>query len=128
MKVALLIAHGRVSPVFETTLTWQLIDATPTQYEVKGMRYFNNQNETDMVNELLKQDVEMIICGALPFYIEEYLISQGCEVFAFIAGDVNEVVTALHLNILDRPKFKMPGCQKRKKRRNNVCFNKKTIC
>jgi len=127
MKVALLIAHGRVSPVFETTLTWQLIDATPTQYEVKGMHYFNNQNETDMVNELLKQDVEMIICGALPFYIEEYLINQGCEVFAFIAGDVNEVVTALHLNILDRPKFKMPGCQKRKRRRNNVCSNKKTI-
>ena len=126
MKVALLTTESRVSPVFETTLTWQLINATPTQCEIKDTHYFNNQNEIDMVNELLTENIEMIICGALPFYIEESFISQGCEVFAFIAGDIDEVVNALHLNILDRPKFKMPGCQKHK-RKNSGCINKNNI-
>ncbi|WP_435234725.1 hypothetical protein ACR30L_13270 [Psychromonas sp. PT13] len=125
MKVALLTTQSRVSPVFETTQTWIAINASLTECNIQETHYFNSQNETEMVDELLKENVEMVICGALPFYIEESLINQGCEVFAFIAGDVNDVVDALNMNILDRPKFKMPGCQKRKRRRNNFCINKK---
>jgi predicted Fe-Mo cluster-binding NifX family protein len=124
MKVALLTAQSRVSPVFETTSTWLVINATPVECNISDTHHFNTQNETDMVNELLMAGVEMVICGALPFYLEKLLINQGCEVFAFIAGEVDEVIEALHLNILDKPQFKMPGCQKRKKRgRNASCKN-----
>ncbi|MCG6200837.1 NifB/NifX family molybdenum-iron cluster-binding protein [Psychromonas antarctica] len=116
MKVALLTAQSRVSPVFETTSTWLIIDATPSECSIVNTFHFNTQNEIDMTNELLKENVEMIICGAIPYYLEKILINQGCEVFSFIAGDVDEVIEALHLNLLDKPKFSMPGCQKRRKR------------
>ena len=121
MKVALLTAQSRVAPVFETTSTWLLINATPTECNISSRHRFSAQNEIDMINELLKEGVEMIICGALPYYLEKILISHGCEVFAFIAGEIDEVIEALHLNVLDKPEFKMPGCQKRKRRKNSFC-------
>ena len=120
MKVALLTAHSRVSPVFETALTWVVIEATSKQCSICGERTFLEKNEVSMAHELLAENVEMIICGAIPYYLEKILIHQGCEVFSFIAGEVDEIIQALHLNLLDKPKFKMPGCQKRKKRENNA--------
>ena len=120
MKVALLTAHSRVSPVFETTLTWLVIEAIPTERNTRSKRYFLHKNEEDMAHELLQENVEMIICGASPYYLEKTFINQSCEVFSFIAGDVDEVIKALHLNQLDNPKYRMPGCQKRKKRENNA--------
>jgi len=125
MKVALLTTQSRVAPVFENTSTWLLVEATVDTCNICSTHTFNAHNELDMVNELLNEDIEMIICGALPYYLEKILINQGCEVFAFIAGEIEEVKEALHLNLLDAPKFKMPGCQKRKKRRgkNPFCRN-----
>lgn len=121
MKVALLTTHSRVAPVFETSLTWWLINATPQACKLIKKLDFNTQNEIEKANELLNTGVEMVICGAIPYYLEKILINQGCEVFAFTAGEVDEVVEALHLNQLDTPKFRMPGCQKRAKRGNNPC-------
>ncbi|MFT6987496.1 MAG: putative Fe-Mo cluster-binding NifX family protein [Psychromonas sp.] len=122
MKVALLIAQSRVSPVFETTPFWLQIEATANQCLIADTHHFKKANEIAMVNELLAEGVEMVICGAIPYYLEKTLISQGCELFSFIAGDIAEVINALHLDLLDKPKFKMPGCQKRKKRgKNSFC-------
>jgi predicted Fe-Mo cluster-binding NifX family protein len=72
-----------------------------------------------MANELIQNNIEMVICGAIPFYLEKTLINQGCEVHAFIAGEIEQVVKALHLNQLNKPELKMPGCQRRKNRGNN---------
>ena len=119
MKVALLTAQSRVSPVFETTSTWLIIDTTPDECNICSTHHFNAQNEVDMANELLKENVELVICGAIAYYLEKILINQSCEVFAFTAGEVDEVIEALHINQLDNPKFRMPGCQKRKKRGKN---------
>ena len=126
MKVALLTAQSRVSPVFETTSTWLVIHATSSKCNICSTQRFSALNEINMVNELLEENIEMIICGAIPYYLEKILINHGCEVLAFIAGDVDEVIEALNLNLLDKPKFKMPGCQKRKKRGKNS-FCKKNV-
>lgn len=122
MKVALLTAQSRISPVFENTSTWLLIEATANMYNIHSTNKFKTHTELDMVNELLNENIEMIVCGALPYYLEKILINQGCEVFAFIAGEIEEVKEALQLNLLDTPKFKMPGCQKRIKRKEKNSF------
>jgi len=118
MKVALLTAQSRVAPVFEVTSTWLMIKATPSECSICSSHHFTTQNEIEMINELVAQNIELLICGAIPYYLEKLLINQGCEVFGFIAGEVDQVVEALDLNLLDNPKFKMPGCHKRKKRGN----------
>jgi len=122
MKVALLIAQSRVSPVFETTSSWLIIDATSSECGIESTGYFKTQNEVEMANELLVENIELVICGAIPYYLEKILINQGCEVFSFIAGEIDDVINALHLNTLDSPEFRMPGCQKSKRRgRNPSC-------
>ena len=119
MKVALLTTQSRVAPVFATATTWLKIEATATTCEICSSHHFENEDEADKSDELLAQGIELIICGAIPYYLEKILINQGCELFSFIAGEVDQVLEALHLNLLDKPKFKMPGCQKRKKRGGN---------
>lgn len=119
MKVALLTAQSRVAPVFEVASTWLMINATLSECSICSSHHFTTQNEIEMVNELLTKDIELLICGAIPYYLEKLLINQGCEVFGFIAGEVDQVIEALHLNLLDNPKFKMPGCQKRKQKGKN---------
>lgn len=126
MKVALLTTQSRVAPVFATATTWLKIEATVTTYEICSSHYFKNEDEADKSNELLAQEIELIICGAIPYYLEKILINQGCKLFSFIAGDVDQVLKALHLNLLDKPKFKMPGCQKRKKRGENTLCKQAT--
>ena len=69
-----------------------------------------------MANELLAENIEQIICGAIPYYLEKRLMNQGCEVSAFISGEVDQVIEAFNLNLLDKAEFKMPGCQKRRVR------------
>ncbi|MGL1955753.1 MAG: NifB/NifX family molybdenum-iron cluster-binding protein [Colwellia sp.] len=126
MKVALLTAQSRVSPVFETTCRWFVINATKNRCVIRGTYYFNAQNEVAMANELLIENIQLIICGAIPYYLEKLLVNQGCDVLSFIAGDVDEVLQALRYNLLDDPKFKMPGCKKRKRRRN-IFFCKRNM-
>ena len=119
MKVALLTAQSRVAPVFEVASTWLMINATPSECSICSSHHFTTQNEIEMVNELIAKNIELLICGAIPYYLEKLLINQGCEVFGFIAGGVDQVIEALDLDLLDNPKFKMPGCQQRKQRGKN---------
>ena len=120
MKVALLTAQSRISPVFETTCNWFVINANETGCFISDSYCFDQQSEVEMVNEILAKDIQLLICGAIPYYLEKLLIAQGCEVFSFIAGDIEEVIQALGCNLLDSPKFKMPGCKKRKRRGKKI--------
>lgn len=124
MKIALLTTMGsRVSPVFETTQDWLNIKKTESAARIVTRHSFNNKTEIEMADELLSENIELIICGAIPYYLERILVKQGCEVISFISGEITEVIEALHLNILDTAKFKMPGCQKRKHRGKKHLFN-----
>ncbi|WP_019614984.1 NifB/NifX family molybdenum-iron cluster-binding protein [Psychromonas ossibalaenae] len=126
MKVALLTTQSRISPVFETALAWLIIEADPNECTIGSRQKFNTQNEVEMANELLVENIDLLICGAIPYYLEKILITQGCEVFSFTAGDVDQVIEALHLNQLDQPKFRMPGCQKRKQKEKKP-FCRRTV-
>lgn len=129
MKIALLTTIGsRVSPVFETTPDWLNIKKTGTAASIVAKHYFNSKTEIEMANELMAENIELVICGAIPYYLEKLLLKQGCEVISFISGEITEVIEAFQLNTLDTDKFKMPGCQKRKHRGkkyfSNCCGNR----
>lgn len=113
MKVALLTAQSRISPVFETTCSSLMID-TANKCSIQRTFFFTSQNEIEMINELLNKKIQLIICGAIPCYLEKQLVDQGCNVLSFIAGEVDDVLQALHSNLLNDAKFKMPGCENKK--------------
>lgn len=123
MKVALLTAQNRVSPVFETTQTCLLIEATPDRCEINKKHHFKTNNELEMTNELLNKNVEILICGAISHHLEKTLINQGCEVFGFISGEIDDVIDAFNLNKLNTEKFTMPGCEIRKQKRGKKDFS-----
>ena len=125
MKVALLTAHSRVSPVFEATCRWLMIEATEHKQEILESYYFESKNETDMANELLNKGIQLLVCGAIPYYLERLLVKRGCNVFSFIAGDLDKILQALRDDQLSDPKFKMPGCKRRMhQKENNFCHSR----
>ena len=126
MKVALLIAHSRVSPVFETTSNALFFNLIGNECVESATYHFITQDEQEMVNQLLNNHIELLICGAIPYYLEKILTNQGCEVISFIAGEKNEIMQALCLNQLDKSQFKMPGCHKRKQRKKNLFCQRST--
>ena len=126
MKVALLSAEPRISPVFETTRCSLMVEITEKRSERLNTYYFISENEVEMANELLTQGAQLIVCGAIPYYLEKMLISQNCEVIPFVAGDIEEVLEALCCDSLDSSTYKMPGCQKRQQRKKQP-FCKKNV-
>ncbi|OQY19684.1 MAG: hypothetical protein B6I36_03370, partial [Desulfobacteraceae bacterium 4572_35.1] len=67
---------------------------------------------------LRQQQVQVLVCGAMTRYTSRYAQGMGIEVFPFIAGDQQEVITSwLNQNLQDN-KFSMPGCG------CNGCFRK----
>jgi predicted Fe-Mo cluster-binding NifX family protein len=116
MKVALLTTQSRISPVFETTCSWVVININDDEYIIGSTYQFHTRNEIEMANELLIKGIQLLVCGAIPCYLEKQLRDRGCEVLSFIAGDIDEVIKALNGDLLENPKFKMPGCKKSKRR------------
>jgi len=49
MKIALLTAGSRVSPVFETTLSWLAINASEDGFVIDDTYAFDTRSELDMV-------------------------------------------------------------------------------
>ena len=124
MKVAILTAQSRISPVFETTSRWLVINVNNHQCTFCGTYSFVAQDEVGMSNELLTKEIQLLICGAIPCYLEKQLTEQGCVVMSFIAGDIDEVVHALcHKKLEYNPKFSMPGCKKCKQHHKNKSIN-----
>ena len=114
MKIALLKAQTRVSPVFETTCSALIVESVKDQCEILSTYSFTSQNEIEMVDELLSKNIQLVICGAIPSYLEKRLIDEECRVLSFIAGEIDEVLQAMCCGLLEDSKFKMPGCKKRK--------------
>ena len=121
MKVAILTNQSRVSPVFETACSSLVIDVIESQCVIRSIYFFKSKNEIEMVSELLNKNIQQLICGAIPYYLEQLLIDQGCDVLSFIAGDLNEVIQALRKDLLNTPQFKMPGCKNKQRRKKGGC-------
>ena len=110
MKIALSIWNNRISPVFDVARQVLVLDVV--QGEV-----VNSHLETlpDIPGQRLATlqhlQVKALVCGAISQPLVVHAQSLGMEVLPFVAGEVDDVVTACVSGVLDNPCFAMPGCQ-----------------
>ena len=116
MKVIIPYWQGRISPVFDVAENFYLI-------EIRNGREFSRKNIVvyrkepfARAAEFTALDIEVLICGAISNVQEIALRNAGIQVFAFICGDTEAVITAFIKGELPNGRFKMPGCCGRRQR------------
>ncbi|MBI9077943.1 MAG: hypothetical protein JEZ02_21265 [Desulfatibacillum sp.] len=110
MKIALSIWNNRISPVFDVARQVLVLDVEQGQVmdqcletlpDIPGQR----------LPTLQGLQVNALICGAISRPLVIQAQSLEIEVMPFVAGDVEDIVTACVSGALDNPCFAMPGCQ-----------------
>ncbi|MFW6369129.1 MAG: NifB/NifX family molybdenum-iron cluster-binding protein [Myxococcota bacterium] len=115
-KVALTIWNGRMSPVFDVSreaLILTLERGTLVERQRANIETPCAEHKVDRLEEL---GVGTLICGAISAPLHQHLRARGVKVIAFVAGEIEEVVSCFLDGGLPSPQLSMPGCCGRQRR------------
>lgn len=110
MKVAFSVWNDRISPVFDASLYFLVLDIENGEIAAKSEKTFNNQNPFHKVTMLSDMQIQALVCGAISRPLVEIAAAQGIKVFPFIAGNLEEVIESYFAGTLSDPALAMPGC------------------
>jgi len=111
MKVALSVWRGRVAPVFDVSRELLCLDVV--EQCVVALSTVPVSEESSRERVLVLLGIETLICGAISAIYAQILEAQGIEVIPFVAGDVDEVISAFLDGELPSSRLAMPGCRDR---------------
>jgi predicted Fe-Mo cluster-binding NifX family protein len=110
VKAALTVWNQRISPVFDVSrqaVVLTIEDGTVTRRRRHGIATPSGAQKIERLGGL---GVDTLICGAISAPLHQELMARGIRVFAFVAGEIEEVTEALVKGALPTPALSMPGC------------------
>jgi predicted Fe-Mo cluster-binding NifX family protein/putative methionine-R-sulfoxide reductase with GAF domain len=116
MRIAISHQQGRVSPVFDVAARILLVDIENGRALRRNERALVQMDSLTRARQVSQYGVQVLICGAISWPLENALSSMGVRVIACICGPVEEIIQAYVNNKLAEPPFIMPGCLARQQR------------
>jgi len=116
MKLALAVWNGRISPVFDTSRQLLVIDAEDGKVVSRRDHEIETDDPLQKAARLTEFGVEALVCGAVSRPLAQLIEDRGIELIPFVAGDVEEIITAFLAGLLPSPDMAMPGCCGRRTR------------
>jgi len=116
MRAAVTTWDGRVSPVFDVSREALVLTIEEGVVCARHTESIETTTAMHKINRLLELGVETLICGAISDSLQWELDARGIVVFAFVAGDLEEVVESLVAGALPAAALSMPGCCGRRNR------------
>jgi predicted Fe-Mo cluster-binding NifX family protein len=110
MKTAFATWENRIAPVFDTAHQIHVIEVESGEIVREADEVLTEDLPAHKAVALVDRGVEALVCGAISRPMQILIASYGIQVFAFIAGDLHEVMQAWFAGTLDRNTFGMPGC------------------
>ncbi|MFO7840017.1 MAG: NifB/NifX family molybdenum-iron cluster-binding protein [Desulfosalsimonadaceae bacterium] len=117
MKIGITVWGDIISPVFDAARSLMVA-------EVRNGRIVSTERlpiragfPMQQVNSLKFYGIDVLICGAVSEIPANMIEAAGIRLIPFIKGNVNEVLHAFINNQLPAAHFMMPGCGKRRRRR-----------
>lgn len=111
MKVAITIWNNRVAPVFDSAGQCLIITIIANERTTQEMVVLLDESNLKKIQILQEKAVDMVICGGLSIESEWALTAAGIQYVSFVAGNVQDVITAYMNNMLFSHVFSMPGCR-----------------
>ena len=116
MKVAIPIFRSRVSPVFDWCKRVLIVQIQSGREETRQEIVVGGLDLPERVERLSELGTEVLICGGISYFLLPLLESKGIRVIRWVAGEIEDVISALARDDLDNDRFLMPGCRSRQRR------------
>ncbi len=113
--------QGRVSPVFDVAEQVLLVDIGNENHGQCRMESMKSIAPHERAQRLAELGINVLVCGAISRPLEALLIANGIRVVPLICGEVGEIVRAFCDGTLERGRFAMPGCCRKKRHARNRC-------
>jgi predicted Fe-Mo cluster-binding NifX family protein len=121
MKIAIAYHQHRISPVFDVATRMLLVEIEAGREVWRKNRMIFQSDALDRARYLYRLGVEILICGAISWRLENALSSLGIQVIACTCGPLEEVIRAfLNQKLFAEGTFKMPGCLGRRHHRTQT--------
>ncbi len=111
MKIAIPIWNGRIAPVFDSAGNFLLLEVEQAQIVSEASLSMPQLNAIEKAEALMSAGMELLICGAASKEALEKLSARGIKVFSYVAGEIREVIRALHAGETEFKRYTMPGCR-----------------
>jgi len=118
VKVAVPEWKERVSPVFDTARSVLVVNVDARKEVGRSRIELRNGPLQDRVSALTASGVTVLLCGAISRPLYDMLESAGIEVTAFLSGPTEVLLEAFMEERITDPRFLMPGCCGKRRRRN----------
>jgi predicted Fe-Mo cluster-binding NifX family protein len=119
MRVAIPLWQERVSPVFDEATRIFIVDISNGREEHRQKEELLVRNPYERARLLFNLGVELLICGMISQSQQAALDSSGIQIIPHICGPLDEVITAFIDGRIESGAMLMPGCERRKRFRNN---------
>ncbi len=116
MKLAIATWNGRVSPVFDVARQVVVCGVENGQVTAQHEESLPGTDPYAQSARLASLGAKVLICGAISRPMAALLAQSGIRVIPFVAGTVEEVLTAWLAGSLPNPGLSMPGCCGRMRR------------
>jgi len=110
MRIAIPYLQNRISPVFDVAARILLVDIDNGQEKRRNLRTIVHSDSLARAQYVSQFGVQVLICGAISWRLENALSSIGVQVIACICGPVDDVLKAFLNGKLSESTFIMPGC------------------
>jgi len=110
MRIAVTIWNNRISPVFDVAQNLLMINLDKGEETARHNISLAGLSPPSKIETLKKNNVEMVLCGAISESFLRLLTTSGIRVEPWISGNIEEVIQAMLQNKLSDPCYRMPGC------------------
>lgn len=117
MRVAIPIWGDRVSPVLDVAREIAIIDLDQGQETDRSTVAIYGNSLSDRIACLKENNINCLLCGAVSNVFLNYLSANGIEVYPWLVGRADDVLQAFIQGRLSEPRYMMPGCYGRRRRR-----------
>lgn len=94
MLVAIAHWQGRISPVFDEARDLWVVTVDGGREVGRDRLRLRTRNFLDRVRILCEQDIEVLLCGAISFSLENALEAAGIRVVGFLAGECEPILVS----------------------------------
>jgi predicted Fe-Mo cluster-binding NifX family protein len=109
-KIALPVHNGRVAPVFDWAERVLVVDAEGGHAIRRQEEHWGALSLPERLRKLSELRIQTLICGGISAPLIEAIQADGTKVIPWIAGEVEQVLTAFMADQLFGSQWSMPGC------------------
>ncbi|MFC1509248.1 NifB/NifX family molybdenum-iron cluster-binding protein [Candidatus Omnitrophota bacterium] len=108
MRIAFPLWHDSVSPVLDTAEKLVVVDIDSRT--VVSRHEIIMSDEPQKKAELIAQQADMLVCGAISRVMSSYLVNRGIRVYPWLMGNVDSLIKIFSDGNTPGQEFNMPGC------------------